>query len=144
DAAAWSRLPGLREVFERLRPKLKTYRDEKGRELFDVVDASLVDADTPAPPRFLPEYDNVLIGHADRSRVFLDDRKRIIGTPTVLIDGFVRATWKIARKGDGATLTITPIERLRKVDDALEEGARLLEFREPDADAYDVRVSRDV
>src|SRR5207302_2935567 len=131
DAAAWSRLPGLREVFERLRPKLKTYRDEKGRELFDVVDASLVDADTPAPPRFLPEYDNVLIGHADRSRVFLDNRKRVIGTPTVLVDGFVCATWKIVRKGGIATMSVTPIAPLRDIDAIVEEGRRLLEFRQP-------------
>jgi len=144
DASAWSRLPRLREVFERLRPKLTTYRDEQGRELFDVEDVTLPDRDAPAPPRFLPEYDNVLIGHQDRSRVFLDDRKRIIGTPTVLIDGFVRATWKIERKRSIATLTVAPIERLKNVDAVVEEGARLVEFREPDADTYDVRVSRDV
>ncbi len=143
DASAWSRLPRLREVFERLRPKLKMYRDEQGRELFDASDATLPGADTPAPPRFLPEYDNVLIGHQDRSRVFLDDRKRIIGTPTVLVDGFVRATWKIERKRAVATMAITPIEKLANVDDLAEEGRRLLAFREPDADTYDVRFNRD-
>lgn len=138
DASAWSRLPRLREVFERLRRKLRTYTDEKGRELFDVPDAELPDPDAPAPPRFLPEYDNVLIGHADRSRVFLDDRKRIIGTRTVLVDGFVRATWSVDRKRG---LVVTPIERLTDPDAIVEEGTRLLDFL--GADVRDVRISRD-
>lgn len=139
DAHAWSRLNGLREVFERLRPKLRTYRDEDGRELFDAADRTLPDPATPAPPRFLAEYDNVLIAHRDRRRVFVDDRRRIIGTPTVLIDGFVRATWKIAVKKGAATLTITPVGSAKIGEDVVEEGRRLLELREPDAE-YDVQV----
>jgi hypothetical protein len=142
DAHGWSRLNGLRAVFERLRPKLRTYRDENDRELFDVADRPLPDPGVPAPPRFLPDYDNVLIGHRDRSRVFLDDRNRIIGTPTVLIDGFVRATWKVVRKRETATLTITPVARTKIADVVVEEGRRLLEFREPDAATYDVRIAR--
>jgi hypothetical protein len=137
DASAWSRLTRLREVFERLRPTLRTFRDEQGRELFDVEDAPRPAEETPAPPRFLPEYDNVLIGHADRSRVFLDDRKRIIGTRTVLVDGFVRATWAVERKRG---LVVTPLEPPRHKDAIEQEGLALLDFL--GADVRDVVISR--
>ena len=95
DARTWSSLPGLRPVFERLRPRLRTFRDEAGRELFDVPDGPLPHADTPAPVRLLPEYDNILLGHDDRSRM-ADPALR--GGPylrgSVLVDGVVAATWR--------------------------------------------------
>ena len=104
DFATWSRLTRLRPVFERLRPQLRTWTDESGRELFDVVDGEIVDADVPAPVRFLPEYDNVLLSHADRSRVtgglppglYPADSP---GTGHVLVDGRVRATWRLQKVG---------------------------------------------
>jgi hypothetical protein len=109
DMSNWSRLTGLREVFERLRPKLRTFRDENGRELFDVPDGHLSDPDAPAPPRFLPVYDNCVLGHADRTRIVtsnsLWDTQRI-GWSSYLVDGFVRGTWKLERKGKKATLRI--------------------------------------
>ena len=141
DARTWSRLTGLREVFERLRPSLRTFRDEKGRELFDVPDGQLPDPDTPAPPRFLPEYDNVFLSHEDRSRIARDDFRMsrssdIQGTfGTVLVDGFIGAIWKISRKGGEAMLRVEPVAPLgrRDMDAVAAEGERLLAFTDPDA-----------
>jgi hypothetical protein len=138
DVRTWSGLGALRAVLGRLRPRLRTFRDEQGRELFDVPDAPLPDPDTPAPPRFLPEYDNVLLAHADRARIM--DRPwpgpsyptgTLIGN--LLVDGFYRATWEIA---DGA-LTIAGLERRRGDPARAEiaaEGARLLAFAGVDGD----------
>jgi hypothetical protein len=136
DARTWSRLTGLREVLERLRPRLRTFRDERGRELFDVPDGALPDPETPAPPRFLPEYDNVFLSHDDRSRIVSDDirwsqRSVMEGRfGTVLVDGFIGATWKIIRAGGTATLRIEPVMPLgrRDMDAVAAEGERLLTF----------------
>jgi len=141
DARTWSRLTGLREVFERLRPRLRTFRDEKGRELFDVTDGALPDPETPAPPRFLPEYDNVFLSHDDRSRIAREDFRlsrssAIHGTfGTVLVDGFIAAIWKISRNGGQARLRIESVVPLgrRDMDAVAAEGARLLALTDPDA-----------
>jgi hypothetical protein len=148
DARIWSRLSGLREVFERLRPRLRTFRDEKGRELLDVPDGALPDSDTPAPPRFLPQYDNVFLSHEERSRIVRDDlrwsqRSVMEGRfGTVLVDGFIGATWKIAHEGGRATLCVEsalPLGR-RDLDAVAAEGMRLLAFTDPDA-SRDVNVA---
>jgi hypothetical protein len=147
DARNWSRLSGLRGVFERLRPKLRTFRDERGRELFDVPGGALPDPDTPAPPRFLPQYDNVFLGHEDRSRIVRDDFKRSPWTlgnfGTVLVDGFIGSIWKIVRNGGTATLLIEPVAPLgrRDIDAVAVEGERLLAFTDPEA-SHDVSVAR--
>jgi hypothetical protein len=147
DMRTWSGLTGLREVADRLRPRLRTFRDENGRELFDLPDAPLPDPDTPALPRFLPTYDNVLLSHDDRSRIIgEDDRRRLTAGSyegnfgTVLIDGFARGRWKVVRQRPAATLLITPLKRLAKRERAAvtDEGVRLLAFAAADAEKHDV------
>ena len=138
DVRNWSGLTGLREVVERLRPGLRTFTDEHGRELLDVPDGPLPDPDTPASPRFMPEYDNFFLGHDDRSRVGDDtDRVRMsrstIGWQPVLIDGFIRGAWKITTQRRAAVLRIEPTRTLSKADAAAveAEGAALLAFMAP-------------
>jgi len=140
DIQAWSGLTRLRVVVERLRPRLATFRDEDRRELFDLPDAPRPDPGTPAPPRFLPEYDNVLIGHADRSRIIPAGR-RIPLPPgngatrgTVLLDGMFAGEWRIATERQHATLEIEPFEAMpaAELSALLEEGMRLLAFAAAD------------
>jgi hypothetical protein len=144
DIQTWSGLTRLREVTERLRPRLRTFRDEHGKELLDLPDAPRPDLDTPAPPRFLPEYDNVLLSHADRTRIIAyDHRERVFTKGAALVDGFVRGTWKITRRRGTATLLIEPFELLPEKDrDALaEEGWRLVRFVGEGAEAFEVRFA---
>ena len=145
DARTWSGLSALSEVFERLRPRLRTFRDERGRELFDVPDAPLPDPATPAPVRFLPVYDNVALAHTDRTRIV--PRKPVgymagINVGSVLIDGFVGATWTVDRGAKGATLRVTVMDRLAKRDRVAieEEGLRLLRFVAAEASSHEVSL----
>ena len=139
DIRAWSGLRGARAIVDALRPRLRSYRDDRGRELLDAEEGGISVADMPAPARLLPDYDNLLLGHADRSRVFADDadRRAGIGVPTVLLDGFVAATWRLVREGREATLQVAPRRRLRANErrEISDEGEHLLELLAPEAGA---------
>ncbi|MFE1409929.1 winged helix DNA-binding domain-containing protein [Streptomyces sp. NPDC058746] len=107
DMQTWAGLTRLRGAFERLRPGLAVFQDENGVELFDLPDAPRPSADTPAPPRFLPEFDNLLLSHADRSRVITPEGKGRSWTGNqahcvLLVDGFLAGLWKL----DDGLLTV--------------------------------------
>jgi len=148
DVQAWSGLTRLREVTDRLRPHLRTFRNAAGKELFDLPDAPRPDPDTPAPVRFLPPFDNVALSHADRSHIAGDAAAR---WPTdglhwspLLVDGFVAGAWRLGREARTATLTIHPLALLSDRDRAemADEGARLLAFLAADAETHEVQIGR--
>lgn len=149
DIQAWAGITRLREVVEPLRPRLRTFTGEDGAELFDLPDAPRPDPETTAPPRLVAEFDNLVLSHADRARVIAEgDRKRVFSRPNVfpgmlLLDGFVRGTWKIEDNGDSATVVITPFRRLSESEtEAIEdEGVRLLEFAAGQASERAVEIS---
>ena len=150
DAQAWSGVRDLRDAFESRRPKLATFRDEKGRELFDLPEAPRPGPRTPAPVRFLPDYDNLMLAHDDRTRVVADAHRPRLATKNLrilasfLVDGFIRGTWRIERSRTAAQLLLEPFEDLpRAARVALsEEGGALLRFAEDDAKTFEVAIAR--
>lgn len=147
DMQSWCGLTKLGEVFEQIRAELVTFTAPDGRELFDLPNAPRPDADTPAPVRFMPLYDNAFLGYDNRRRMLAaDDDKRgdflRDATPTVLVDGIIAAAWSIERKKGNATLTVSPFAKLTKQDIAEieREGIRFLRFMEEAAESVDVRV----
>jgi Winged helix DNA-binding domain len=149
DVQTWSGFGKLKEPIEQLDLDLVTFRDEQGRELLDLPDAPRPEADVPAPVRFLPEYDSVLLSHQKRTRVVADEHRKRVYLPalrvaaTALVDGFVRATWKVAKSRGEATLTIEPLAKLdRATRGALvDEGERLVRFVEPAAKSHAVGLA---
>ena len=149
DAQTWSGLTRLGRVFERLRPKLRMFKDEHDRTLYDLPGAPRPDPDTPAPVRFLAEFDNLTLSHAERSRVIADEHRRRIAARngmvpgTVLVDGFVQGMWRLDRRRRTARLRVDPFVRLSRRDRAAvtAEGCAMLEFAAPDADSKDVEIS---
>jgi hypothetical protein len=149
DIRTWSRITGLRDVVARLRPQLRSFRDESGRGLLDVPDGAFADPEAPAPVRYLPEYDNLLLSHADRSRVLCGlgpglpyPRGKWIGQ--LLLDGFFRSYWSITEEDGIATLTIdrfapAPGDPPHVLDEMEAEGERLLTFVAPEAAGRRIR-----
>jgi hypothetical protein len=139
DAQAWSGVTRLREVADRLGPGLRRFRDDAGRELLDLPGGPRPDPGTPVPPRFLPEYDNVLLSYADRSRIITGNRAVPLppgnggARGTLLVDGFFRGTWHAARSAAKVTLRIETFDRLSgpDADEVASEGMLLLKFIAP-------------
>ena len=144
DVQAWSGLTGLKAVLEQLRPSLVTFYDEQGAELFDLPTAPRPGADVPAPVRLVAEFDNLVLSHADRSRVISADNTGRLYTingvipGTVLIDGFVTGMWRLARSCGAALLTIELFGPAREHAALTSEAERVLAFCAPDA-SHDIR-----
>ena len=137
----------MRPTLERIAPTLRTFRDEHGRLLYDLPRAPRPRADVPAPVRFLPRYDELLISYQHRDRVIAPAHRRAVYTKNaiveavVMIDGFAAGTWRLDRGKDGAVLGVVPFGRLAPRDRrAVEREAQgLLSFLAPDVKALGVR-----
>lgn len=148
DVQAWSGLSGLAPILNDLRPQLRVFRDERKRELFDLPDAPRPPEDTPVPARFVGDFDNLVLSHADRTRIIADEHRPVVVTKnglvlgTFLVDGFVAGTWKVTRVRKAATLTVTPFASLAAAvqTELAEEGEALVHFLEPDAAQFDLLV----
>jgi hypothetical protein len=128
DLRAWCGLAGLPAAVAAVRGELVTFRDERGRELLDLPDAPRPDPDTPAPVRFLPAFDNAILGYHDRNRI-IDDAHRglsVSGARVVLVDGRVTATWTV----DAGIVVITPLRGFTRAEHTAvtEEGQSLVSF----------------
>lgn len=151
DLRTWSGMTGVKAALEPLLPELIEFRDEAGRTLYDLPDAPRPRATTATPVRFLGEFDNVALSHADRERIvdggdaklfnFSKNGRRAF---TILIDGRVRASWQIERKKDAAQIRLMPFHQESKatLDAVAAEGEALLRFMEPDAAKFDVEFAR--
>jgi hypothetical protein len=138
----WSGLKGLSAVFKDMEPDLEVV-DGK---LYDLPGAPRPDAETPAPVRFLPAFDNMLLAHKDRTRIIDDEHRPKVVTknlrihPTFLVDGFVAGMWSVKATKRKATLTLEPFVKLtKKVQKELsDEGEALLRFSEPEVETVEV------
>ena len=149
DAESWLGLGGLAPAFARLQSQLAVVGGTARAPMYDLPDAPRPDGDTPAPIRFLPEWDSVVVTRADERVVAKAHRPRVFlpglrVASLVLVDGFAAATWGVSRTRKGATLTIEPFRSLSKrvLDELKPEGASLLKFMEPDATTHDIEVTR--
>ncbi len=149
DMQTWSGLTKLKEVVESMRDELRVYKDGDGRELFDALDGALTDELSKAPVRFLGDYDNLTLSHANRSRIVSEATRKMIATRngqvpgTVLVDGFVQGIWKVERPTKSrATMVIAPFRKLTKpeANEVEREGARLRDWLAPTAQG-DLRLT---
>ncbi|MGP3992111.1 winged helix DNA-binding domain-containing protein [Streptomyces sp. 3N207] len=140
DLRAWCGLAGLPAAVAAVREELVAFRDERGRELLDLPDGPRPDPGTHAPVRFLPAFDNALLGYHDRSRI-VDEAHRglsVAGARVVLVDGRVAATWTV----ESGTVTVTPLRRFSRADRTAvaEQGRELASFLS-DNESHRVRIA---
>ena len=135
DIRVWSRLNGLRQIVDGMQERLRALRGPDGVELLDVPEASILDEDTPAPPRFLPEYDNILLGHSDRSRFFTTGIVPPGWVGNLLVDGMFSGWWKISQTGKASELEVHLLRKVTRGEAkaAEQEAERLQLFAQPDA-----------
>ncbi|HEY5561742.1 MAG TPA: winged helix DNA-binding domain-containing protein [Clostridiaceae bacterium] len=139
DIQVWSGLTRLSVEIEKLRPNLCTFLNKEGKELFDLPASPRPDKSTPSPPRFIAEFDNILLSHFDRTRIITkENQARVFNKngliqATILIDGFVQGIWKIIRKSDITTLNIQLFQTISNENRTalLLEGNNLLDFITP-------------
>lgn len=144
DMQAWSGLTGLRTVFAGMRDELVSFVDENGTELFDLPGNPLPDPDTPAPVRFLSEFDNMILAYADYGRLVTPAHRKLVISDNgivramLLVDGFVRGIWRIEHERNAAALIVRPFEPLSPAEReaTAEEGERLLRFAAADAQSH--------
>jgi hypothetical protein len=150
DAASWAGVPAkkLEPIAEKV--ELRRFEDMDGRELLDLPRAPLPDAKTPAPPRFIPVWDAILLANARRAEILREEYRPLIfstKTPqsvnTFLVDGAVAGKWSVKRTAKKAELLVEPFEKLpaKTVDGLKSEGERLVRFHEPGADSHAVRLA---
>lgn len=152
DAQVWCGLSGLQEVLDRLRPRLRVFRDEAGGEVFDLPDAPRPDPDVPAPVRLVAPFDNLTLSHADRTRVIADEHRLLtmsvngIVLGSLLVDGYVAGVWRIVTARRLATLRLQPFAPLPAavVDDVEAEAAALLDFAAVTAHTRRLRIVDEV
>lgn len=147
DVGAWTGVPGANALLKGMTHQLVTYRSEAKTLLYDIFGGLLPDPETPAPPRLLPAFDNLLLSHKDRTRVVTDEHRarlyqkgnlRILAS--ILIDGQAVGTWRLETKRNAASLVIVPFVPIAKTDRlALEaEAETLARFLEPSARTWDI------
>lgn len=149
DLQTWSGVAGFKAVLDGMRDRLEVFADERGRELFDLPDSPRPGADAAAPVRFLPEFDNLVLAHDDRSRVIAAEHRPLVTTKnlrvkaTFLVDGVVAGIWTIAVKRRVATVTLEPFGTLSKrmLKELTAEGEALARFAEPEAKEHAVAVA---
>ena len=140
----------IRAALERIAAEVVRYRDEGGRILYDLADRPLPEPDRPAPVRFLPMWDSLLLAYHDRSRVLPEPYRRRVIQPngdflaSFMVDGRVAGLWRADLVDGRSKVTALPFEPLAPGDaaDVAAEAERLARFLDPVEPAVYARYAR--